>query len=283
MIAPYQVAVAEQLDRWLQVLASITIPALIALRGVADEHRLREVSLAERLEEVRGFVRDPLKFGGHGAMAAGVLLLAATVNAVVLWDFLEGFGWPASITMLADAALVSVEVVLTAFVGRGIGALVLDRPGPFDLERRERQQTLAFTVVFGLVAAGLVLVLALARSSVLWALAGMAGAGLGTWLGVAAYEAKFHIQRDWLERKLVRQRRKRSKAEEVVERAMAFTRATGRWLRDESRRILTRGDQAFVRAYRDEHRHEDDVQVPTIPAIDLVDDDTIDRRLGLVS
>jgi hypothetical protein len=214
-------------------------------------------------------------------MAAVIaLFLAGAVNFALTYGVIKRFGWPIAITLVATAALVAIEVAVTGLVGRGIAAVALDKPGtPFDLEPRERRQMIAQTAVLGTFALAYVIALGVTRGHVLWVLAGLIGAGLWVWLGGAFYEARFHRQRDELERELTRERHLETTLLEAFNGAQEQVLHTGLWLRDEAALILAKADTAFTKTFRQLRRNDPDATVPVIPDPPLPDPAEIRQRL----
>jgi hypothetical protein len=279
--APYQQQVVGVLKDWIEVLRASVAPALIMLRQLRIEQEKVVAVVVVRLGEVEARVSDPLKLGGHGIAGVVALGLAAAVNLTVTWHFLETFGWPVWVTVLADIALVAVEIAVTALVGRGTASLVLDRPGTaFELEPAERTHVWAMTIAMAVLGVAFVVGLAFARG-IVWLLAGLIGAALGVWLGAASYEAKFHIQRDRLERELKKKRDKLGKLTARIQSARDSATGATRWLRDEAERVLNHGDIVFVRAFRKAHHRETAVAVPAIPLPTLPTDEELVELLDL--
>lgn len=277
--APYQNNVVRTLVKWIDALVATAAPMLHLLRGEVIEQGKVVRILAGKRDEAKHFVKDPLKLGGEGNAMVIALVLAAAVNFAITYDFVEEAGWPLPVTLLATLALVLLEIAVTALVGWGIAALVLDRPdSPHDLEPRERREVLIRTIVLGIAVLVFVAVLGIERGSLVWVLAALLGGAIGAYLGAAACESKFHRAYEKAAKDAREAEHEETKLRETYDGTQRQISETGQWLRDEAHRILGRGDAAFLTEFRAQHRKDTELP-PAIPDVQLIPAEAIRARL----
>jgi hypothetical protein len=276
---PYQSNVVSTLNEWVDALVAGAVPMLHMLRGeLSEQGKVARIFAAKR-DEAKKFVKDPLKLGGEGNVMIVALVLACAVNFAITYDFVEEAGWPIAVTLIATLALVLLEIAVTALVGWGIGALVFDKPGsPHDLEPRERTETLVRTIALGIAVLVFVAILGFERGNLVWVLAALLGAALGAYLGAAACESKFHRAHDKLADETAEAEKEETDLREGYHGTQRQIWETGEWLHDEARRILGRGDGAFLKEFRAQHRNDEELP-PAIPGVELLSPETIRERL----
>jgi len=281
--APYQLLTLDVLGSWIELLGSASALTFASLRTRLTKLFARLEDLEAELHNAEARVTDDLKFGGPSAATIVTLMLASMLGLATVWPFVLSLDWPLPLTALTALALATIELVLSAAVGAGAAALVLDvHETPFALTPRQRTLILAITWFLAILLLGYVVVLAWVRSEdgrpVLWLAIGLIVGGLGMHAGMALYEARFHLALSRVKREI--RQTKAAIAETVHSHGflIRWVMATARSLRDLSATVLHDADASFQRTWRRTH-YQPTAIVPSIPAVTLPSDTDLYDKL----
>lgn len=250
--------------------------------------RKRYADVKERINHVKDDIRSLLdeakedpKFGTVSTELVIALVLAWLVAFATILGWAQSWGWVLPLTVIASAALATLEAAGAAAVGAALAALVRadERHKRFRMSPRERRfwLWLARTGLPLLVA--FVLLMAAHRGDfLLWAIAGAIGLLLGVGCGAIAYWARDHMRyrrRLLTLRLLLRLERSLSNG---YWSAQDHVCAVGiAWLRF-AEELLLAGAKAFADEFREVH-WDTDIPVPAVPMYSLPTEDQIIAQL----
>lgn len=280
--AAFQIVVARRFDKWLAKLGERAARQFAALQSgyLAAGAAARDISL--RLAESRRYAGRDLVLNGASRMPAVAIVLAAILGAVTIWEPLaEITGWPGPILVVGTAVIGILDIALAAGVGAGCAALAFDESGPpFDLSPNMRTLTWVGTLSVGLCLLILVYVVAALRPGdlILWLALGYGATGLAMFAGAAAWEARFELLSQRLERELkdtLDQYRHIKVTYEAFERVVMNMASQ---MEATTRGILGVGEVAFARAWR-RRPHGRSTNPPSVPEVDLPSESEQRQRL----
>ena len=276
---PWQRLVAEKLDVWIVGIATWTHSAIGMLSVEKEDLTRQRNDNTGRLNEARERARRHQPSFELSPMLVAVVALATMLGFVVAWAWVErNVSSFVPVTMIASIVFAMVEIVVAGLVGRCVGALVLDRPGsPNELDPVRRTTNFMFTVVLGAALLGVTTLFASARGVFpLWLCVGLAVNAIGVYLGIALYDHRHALEVAWRERLDHVLERLIDEVEDAIAEVKRAAMGQAQTLRGTVRGILERATLAFERRWM---RLRHDEPLPTLPVIDLPDDNELARRL----
>jgi hypothetical protein len=271
----FQLACGAVVERYRIDIKAVWAMCGGALRSLYADVKKQIFDVEQDIARVERRIGSDPKFGVVGAALVCAVVLIGIIAFATILPWVQGWGWILPLSLLAAAALATLEFAFAAAVGAAIGALIwADEPDEaFGLSPRERTAAFVFALLGAVLLVGFSIALAIARGDFgLWAVAGQIAVLLGVAIGVIGYNAR-HVA-EYLRLRMRLRWLQRLELAVAHQYWMAFDRfcAAALWVLRFAERLLLAGARTFAHTWRRRFWRDRDSVIPALPAYALPTD-----------